>query len=192
VSGPLAFSSSHVAPQVSSGWGGRRRPESRGRLPESARNFSSHTRSPGASGRRIGSSAGSGWAAPRGHGRRAGAVVAGTVATRADGQSSRGIPNPKKQDVIGSITFVRCSLTVLLVWYCPGPLAAFPSVSPRLAPPTTLQPSPLEQRREPLSSGADGGGPRAERRAGCRRDEGRQWNTPVEERALGTPDSNRT
>ena len=27
---------------------------------------------------------------------------------------------------------------------------------------------------------------------GCRRDEGRQWNTPVEERALGTPDSNRT
>jgi hypothetical protein len=74
----------------------------------------------------------------------------------------------------------------------PQPWAAFPSVSPRLAPTTTLQPSPLEQRREPLSSGADGAGPRAERRAGCRRDEGRQWNTPVEERALGTPDSNRT
>jgi hypothetical protein len=44
--------------------------------------------------------------------------------------------------------------------YSLPPWAAFPDVSPRLAPPTTLKPGPSEQRREPQSSGAGCGGPR--------------------------------
>ena len=95
----------------------------------------------------------------------------------------------------------------------PWAAAAFPSVAPRLAPPASslknaqapapgqpLGALPVTERREPQSSGAGCGGSRAERRAGCqsrsqcRPDEGRQWNTPAEERALGTPtgNSNRT
>ena len=72
--------------------------------------------------------------------------------------------------------------------------AAFPSVRvwPSMAPQTMLQPTVPGSPTEPQSSGAGshGGGPWIGKAGRMSSDEGRPWNTPAEERALGTPNSN--
>jgi hypothetical protein len=72
-------------------------------------------------------------------------------------------PGPRRAFPLAAES-TRSRSVPVAVHYCiySQPRAAFPSVSPRLAPPATLQPSPSEQRREPRCAGAGCGGPRAE------------------------------